>query len=193
MNPSRNNSKVLKWSLVVAIVIVLNLFYNYTLSLVFSVPEYNNFCSAGQVNVTPQTQQECVLNGGSWTTYANSKIQPARPLPSDVTTPSQEPTGYCDPNYTCQKNYTDAQKVYDKNVFISLVVLGVITFALALVFKGSEVLSVALSLGAVLDFVIASIRYWGSADNLIKVFILALALAVLIYLAVKKFGDKIQS
>lgn len=189
MNPTQSSSKVLKWSLVIGIVIVLNLFYNYSLSLVFSSPEYNNFCTSQQVNITPQTQNECTAIGGAWTTYPNSVTPPTKPVTIQQVT---SPTGYCDPNFTCQKNYQSSQKVYDKNVFISLVALGVITFALALIFKGSEVLSIALSLGAVLDFVIASIRYWGSADNLIKVFILALALAILIYLALKKFGNKLQ-
>ena len=188
MNPTQSSSKVLKWSLVIGIVIVLNLFYNYTLSLVFSAPEYNNFCTAQQVNITPQTQNECIAIGGAWTTYPNTKSV----TPTQITNPVQNPTGYCDPNFTCQKNLESAQKNYDKNVFVSLVALGVITFALALIFKGSEVLSVALSLGAVLDFVIASVRYWGNANSLIKVFILAIALAILIYIAVKKFGSKIQ-
>ncbi|MEI6478793.1 MAG: hypothetical protein WCO18_00725 [bacterium] len=176
---TQNNSRVLRWSLIIAIVILLNLFYNYTLSLVFSAPEYNNFCSSQQVNTNPQTQNECTSSGGSWTSY---------PKPS---TPDQA-SGFCDTSYTCRKNFDDSQKAYDKNVFISLIALGVITFAAALIFRSSEVLSVALSLGSVLDLVIASIRYWGNANSLLKVLILGVALAVLIYLAIKKFGNKIQ-
>jgi hypothetical protein len=55
--------------------------------------------------------------------------------------------------------------------------------------KGNMLISVALSLGGVLSFIIASMRYWTSADDLIKVIILAIALAILIWVAVKKFKN----
>ena len=75
------------------------------------------------------------------------------------------------------------------NVFITLVVLGVLTFVASLLFVNFEILSVALSIGAVLDFVIASVRYWTRADDLIKVLILGVALAVLVWVAIKKFNS----
>ena len=47
----------------------------------------------------------------------------------------------------------------------------------------------ALSFAGVLSFIIASMRYWTSADDLIKVIILGIALAILIFIAFKKFKD----
>ncbi len=58
-------------------------------------------------------------------------------------------------------------------------------------FIPNEIISIGLSWGGVLSFVIASIRYWSVADNLIKVLILGIALATLIWLAIKKFGNNI--
>ncbi len=194
MDQTKNNSKVLKWSLVIAIVIVLNLFYNYALSLVFSTPQYNDFCPTEQVNTTPTTQQTCIAVGGSWTQYPTpSPAGPSfNPTALGLKQINVAPTGSCNPTYTCEKKYENAQNSYDRDIFISLVTLGVITFAAALFFHGSEVLSIALSLGAVLDFLIASIRYWGYANSLVKVFVLAVALGALIWFSIKKFGNKIQ-
>ena len=173
------SSKILKWSLIIGIVIVLNLFYNYTLSLIYSAPDYQTFCPQKQIVVAPENQEQCVTSGGAWTEYPKPVKQ-------------GEPAGFCDQTYACNQKFQDASKVYDRNVFITLVVLGVLTFALSLILAGSEVISVALSIGAVLDFVVASLRYWNRADDLIKVFILGVALAVLVWIAVKKFNVKTE-
>jgi hypothetical protein len=185
---------ILKWSLIIGIVIVLNLFYNYTLSLVFSAPDYNTFCAQKQVNISPDTQEKCVAEGGAWTQYpsnVNPKLinQPVIVDPNNTT----NVVGYCDQSFSCNQKYQEASKVYDRNVFITLVVLGVITFVASLFFVNFEILSVALSIGAVLDFVIASIRYWARADDLIKVLILGVALAVLIWVAIKKFNIRAEN
>ena len=37
-------SKVLRWSLIIGIVIVLNMFFNYALSLIYKQPEFNVYC-----------------------------------------------------------------------------------------------------------------------------------------------------
>ena len=179
-------SRIFKWSLIIGIVIVLNLFYNYTLSLVFSTPDFNHFCPQKQVNIPPDSQDKCVAEGGAWTQYpVDTKLG----VQATVINPSPA-VGYCDQNYTCQIKFDDASKSYDRNIFISLISLGIVTFALGLVFINYEVIAIALSIGAVLDFIIASVRYWYRADDLIKVFILGVALAILIWIAVKKFNIK---
>lgn len=178
-------SRVLKWSLIIGIVIVLNLFFNYALSLAYKNPKYEAFCpNTSQVVVIPDNQKSCVDAGGQWTNN-NNYIKSA---PVDMRQPAQ-PLGYCDQQFTCRNNYEAAQKVYDRNVFLTLVILGALCVAIGSFFKGNAVVSVALSLAGVLSFVIASMRYWGSADDLIKVIILAIALAILIYVAVKKFKN----
>ena len=179
------SAKILKWSLILGIVIVLNLFYNYTLSLVFSAPDYNTFCPQKQVNLPADSQEKCTADGGAWTQYPvdlnKSAYQPQT---------QTSPVGYCDQTYSCNLKYQETSRIYDRNVFVSLVVLGVITFVASLFVVSFEILSIALSIGAVLDFVIASMRYWSRADDLIKVLILGVALAVLIWVAVKKFNPK---
>lgn len=186
MEPQKK-SKVIKWSLIVGIVVVLNLFFNYTLSLVYNAPEYENFCkNEKQVKPVIADEAQCVAVGGQWNPNTGYYDQKA-PVPTVYTEP--QPKGSCYENFTCEKNYQDTLKVYEKNVFITLVVLGVISIVAGIFITGVEVLSVSLSLGGVLSFIVASIRYWSLADRFLKVGILAVALIALIWLAVKKFKD----
>ena len=180
----QEKSKLLKWALVIGIVIVLNLLFNYAISLFYKEPDYNVYFSQPQVVEQIADRDACLEVGGQWyeksPLYMNEKLTP---------TPVEE-KGYCDPNFTKQKEFTQAHDIYQRNVFIILVALGVLSLLLG-AFLGNEIVTLGLSWGGVLSLVIASMRYWSAADNIIKVFILALALAVLIWLAFQKFGDKI--
>ncbi len=177
---------VTKWSVILGIVIVLNLFFNYTISLVYERPDYEDYCPQSQVVVVPDTQEECVAEGGQWTdnAYYSKPIRPEFP----------EPVGYCDLQYTCRQEYESAHDTYQRNVFVVLVVLGALSVLVGSaswrIFRGNVVISNGLSLAGLFSFIIASIRYWGSADNLIRVIILAIALGILFWIAMKKFNDQ---
>jgi len=177
-------SKVLKWALIIGIVIVLNLFFNYALSLVYKAPDYDTYFKQTQVVESINTKEDCLKIGGQWNennSFYYSQSPEAKPIPVK---------GYCDPNFTKQQEFSQAQKVYDRNVFITLVLLGALCVTAGSFLKGNMVIGTALSLGGVLSFIIASMRYWGSADKFIKVLILAIALAILVWVAVKKFKDE---
>lgn len=183
-----NESKILKWSVIIGIVIVLNLFFNYTLSLVYGAPEFENFCPQTQVVTIPDNQNECVAEGGQWTDNAYY----GKPVPDRITG-ALEPAGYCDLQYTCRQQYQDAHDTHSRNVFIVLVVLGAISVLIGNFFTKNDVISSGLALGGVLSFIIASMRYWGAANDLIRVIILAIALGILFWVAMKKFNDKLRS
>lgn len=178
-------SSVLKWSLIIGIVIVLNLFFNYALSLVYERPLYEAFCPTTQVVTIPDNQNECVTEGGQWTNNAYY----TKPAPAGM----GEPRGYCDLQFTCRQGFDTAAKTYDRNVFTVLVALGALTLLAGNLFKSNSVISSGLALAGVLSFVIASVRYWGSAGNLVRVIILAIALGLLFWIAMKKFNDRIRS
>lgn len=168
-------SAVLKWALIASIVIVINLFINYSLSLVWTAPEYGDFCDNVRSAKIIETEAQCIASDGEWQPYTV-------PAPDGV-------SGYCDLHTECSAQYEDARGDYERNVFIILVGVGVVLFVLSLLIKNNYVVSVALGLAAVLDFVVASMRYWSLAENLTRVLILAFALIVLIYLAYKKFSE----
>jgi cytochrome c oxidase assembly protein Cox11 len=174
-------SKVLIWSLIIAIIIVTNLFFNYVISLVYVEPLYDKFCPAEIYNKAYETKGQCLANGGMWS-------EQVVPVEVKGTAPAKtQITGYCNQTYTCQKSYDSASKLYNRNVFIILVALGVIMLVGG-AFVGVPLLSIAFSWSGVLSIVVASMRYWSSADNLIRVLILGAALGALIWLAVKKFS-----
>lgn len=179
VNTAQNKSS--KWvhaSIVVAIVIVMNLFFNYAVSLVFNEPEYNDYIKPSQVVESPVTKASCLAVGGQWS-------ENVYPVESTKTKPQIE--GYCNENYTNQLNYDKARANYEKKVFITLISLGIISLVVA-GFIAIQILSIAFAWGGVLSLIIASIRYWSVADNIAKVIILAIALGLLIWLAIKKFN-----
>jgi hypothetical protein len=178
-------SRIGRWSVILGIVVVLNLFFNYTISLVYERPDFEVFCPQPQVIVVPDNQDECVAEGGQWT---NNTYYETRPLPEGVI----EKSGYCDLQYTCRQEFQDAHDTYNRNVFVILVVLGALAVLIGNFFRNNTVIAGGLSLAGLFSFVIASIRYWGSAENLARVIILAIALGILFWIAMKKFNDRIQ-
>ncbi|MFZ3020374.1 MAG: hypothetical protein WA051_02585 [Minisyncoccia bacterium] len=178
MEPNKT-SKVLKWSLIIGIVVVLNLFFNYALSLIYKQPDFALFCPNTAQVVEANTKDSCVAKGGQWN--ENTAYSPQK----------TEAKGYCDLQFTCRQDYDSAQKSYDRNVFVTLVILGALCVAGGNFMKGNMTIGQSLSLAGVLSFIVASMRYWTSANDAVKVIILAIALIILIWVALKKFKDQI--
>ncbi len=174
--PEKKTPKFVQVSIIVAIVIVLNLFSNYTVSLIYKEPVYDKFIITTPVIENITTKEKCISVGGQWS-------ENAYPIAKGQT----KVEGYCNANYTNELNYQKARASYEKKVFITLIVFGVLLLTLA-GFLSIQILSISLAWGGVLSLIIASIRYWSLADDIAKVIILALALIMLIWLAVKKFN-----
>ncbi len=175
----KTQPKVLKWSVIIGIIIVVNLFVNYSISLVYKSPKYEAYCPMEQVIEPVNTEAQCVDQGGQW----NGNAYQNKPtLAGEIV-----PAGYCDLQFTCRQNFDAANDIYNRNVFIALVLIGAIMVFFGNFFKGNEVIQNGLALGGVLSFIIASMRYWSSASDLIHVIILAIALCILFYVALKKF------
>ncbi len=178
----KKHPRVLALSLIIAITIVTNLFFNYSLSLIYSAPDYQNFCPDDVYNRVYDNKDMCIANGGLWSEQVAPVLESKSSAPVKT-----EVTGYCDARYLCQKKFNSASDVYNRNVFIVLVAIGVLMISLG-TFIGISLLSVAFSWSGVLSIVIASMRYWGSAGSFARVLILAAVLGALIWLAIKKFA-----
>jgi hypothetical protein len=173
-------NKILKWSLVLGIVIVLNLFFAYALKVIYKAPEYNQFCQEKQVIEKVGTEESCLEQGGQW----NENIYPRDVY---VEKPILMEEGYCNLNFICGSKYEEAKKDYEDNVFMTLIGLGVISIIISFFIASVEVVAMGLSLGGVLSFIVASIRYWQYASEYLQVAILGVALVTLIWLGIKKF------
>lgn len=176
-------SKVLKWSLIIGIVIVINLFFNYALSLAYKQPDYNEYFTQPQIIEPITVKEECLKVGGQWN-EGDARYNDVK-MPSPVGVQK----GWCDPDFTKRQVFENIMNVYDRNVFVTLVLLGALCVAAGTFLKANILLSIALSFSGVLSFIIASMRYWNSAHDLIKVIILATALCILVWVAVRKFKD----
>jgi hypothetical protein len=174
-------SSIIKWSLIIGIVIVVNLFINYAISLVYESPKFENYCKQEQIIEEINTQTACVAKGGQW----NANYYKGEPTDNIKLIPA----GYCDQQFTCRTEYEKVNKIYERNIFIILVSFGIILVAGSFALAFNWILSVSAAMAGILSIIIASIRYWSEADNWLRVIILFVALCALIYFAVKKFKD----
>lgn len=179
-------SSVLRWVVIVGIMVVLNLFFNYAAKVAFNEPQFDNYCKPSQMQTAPADKTQCLAQGGQW----NESISSEKPVPAAPTAPgTTKVTGYCNVQYTCQKDYETARNSFERNVFITLVVLGVLTIVISFMLTGAGIVSLGLSLGGVLSLIIGSIRYWGNMNDWLRLAVLGFALAVLIWLGIKKFKE----
>jgi hypothetical protein len=186
-----NNKNILKWALIIGIIIVLNLFFHFSTKLLYKPVKFDDFCQTKQVNIQPGTKEDCLKEGGAWNEGPAGKPVPAnidaegRVIPANI-------NAYCDINFTCQKDFETANNLYRRNIFIILIILGLLSLGLGFALSTNEVISIGLSYGGILSFIIASIQYWSAMDDYLRVIILGLALIVLIYLGYKKFKPQIN-
>jgi len=153
------------------------------------LPKYENFCEEKQVQIIPETQDECVAVGGRWT--EDRYIQKDLPRPEEVSIPVIETQrkGWCDPDYTCREEFSAANTTYNRDVFIILVIVGVAMIIGSLFIAAYDAVSLGVSLAGVLSLVIGTVRYWSDMDEYLRVIVLGIALAALIWVGVKRFKD----
>ena len=185
--------QILKWPLIVGIVIVLNLFFLYAVKVAYPNPDYEDFCAKEQVIKKINTKTECLEVGGQWNENISLNERPILVEPTGEMRPDLVVVedGHCNQNFICSQQFDTAREDYERNVFIALIIFGVLAVVIGFLTMGKEVISIALSLGGVLSFIIASIRYWQYASDWLHLAILGVALAVLIWLGIKKFTEEL--
>lgn len=176
---------IVKWAVIVGIAIVVNLFIFYLVDAIYKEPVYMDFCPERQVNKLIESEAKCLEIGGQWNENIDAKAKMPRIPELDM----PAPTGYCNPDFTCSKQYEDVLKVYNRNVFVVFVVAGILLLAGSVYLGGAEAVSLGLAFGGVIALIIGSTRYWSDMNEVLRVVVLGVALAALIYVAWKKFKD----
>ncbi len=169
-------SKWKKLALSLAILIVLNVFFNVGLDTFYPAPEYDAYCpvvAEDKTMATYETGEACNEAGGSW-------VEPA----------GKDVGGYCDFYGDCYKAYDDAMQPYNRTAFIILTVLGVGTLLGGLM-ATTLPMAVANGLlyGGVLSILIGTMRYWSYMDDYFRFIVSGVALVLLIAVGVKKLKD----
>ncbi|OGI22123.1 MAG: hypothetical protein A2808_03815 [Candidatus Moranbacteria bacterium RIFCSPHIGHO2_01_FULL_55_24] len=175
---------IVRWAVILGIAIVINMFLVYALQVVYPEPLYENFCKEEQVKKVLNSEKECVEQGGQW--IEGSAVE----MKAQVD-PTMAPAikSYCNADFTCAKSYESALELYQRNVFIVFTVIGLLLILASTFVVGADVLSSGLSFGGILALVVGSVAYWNNMDDIIRVVVLGVALAALLWFAWKKFRD----
>jgi hypothetical protein len=184
--PKKPLSAVLKWALILAIIIIVNVFYASVIQLAYPAPEYTDFCTEKET-MTPDTKESCEAENGKWyeeNGYRNTDTSVEIPLAIDPTY-----KGYCDRDYVCRGEYEDAHDRYARDIFIAWVTFGIILILVSVVASHLGAIIYGFSLGGVLALIVGTIGYWSNMDEYLRVIVLGIALIVLIVLGIRKFKD----
>jgi hypothetical protein len=193
--------------LALGIVISLNLFFNMGIDAFYRAPKYEDTCSNSYISY--YTKDSCEAAEGFWVPNtvdygykgevpAGKQVAPTAPItsqPCDATgrTDCIQDTGYhCDMSQyqnKCQAAFTATMNDYNRVVFIVLVILGVASLIGGFFFSKSGAVSLGLSFGGLTSLLIGTIRYWSSMEDFLRFAVSGVALVVLIWFGVKKFGD----
>ncbi len=187
--PQKKKNPLFKWILVVGIMVVTNLFLNYALDAFYPAPKDEDFCPNPQVREAVLTQEACVAKGGQWSEGQYPKEIIYRNAVETTPISAVEIKGYCNERFTCQKNFDEAQKIYNRNVFIVLVVAGTALLIGGMFASTIEAVALSFSFAGVLSLIIGTMRYWVSMDERLRVVVLGIALVALVWIGIKKFRE----
>lgn len=180
----RKYPAVFRWMLILGLMIVVNLFVAYATDVIYKMPEFETYCPQEQVMIVPKTQDECIAKGGQWVEGGFVSGEEGMTLPI-----KPEGSSYCNATFTCQKGFENATSLYNRNVFVVYVIVGIALLIGSYFIRISGVVSLGLSFGGILALVVGSIRYWADMNEYIRVIVLGIALVVLIWFGIKKFRD----
>ncbi len=155
-----------KVGLALAIMIVFNLFVNVGIYTFYKGPEYDDYCAAV---VAPdkeiKTEARCAELNGSWQ------------------------GSYCDLYKSCNDQFQSVESVYNRNVFIVLVVIGTVALIAGLFLQQVSAVANGFMFGGIISIFIGTVRYWSNMDEYLRFAILGIVLAILIWLGVSKLRD----
>jgi len=163
-----------KIAITLSMVLMLNVFFNYGISAFYPEPKYDDYC--GKYNGKDyQTKEKCLEEGGFWQEAQNPANEgKARPV-----------QGFCNIYEKCGKEFESRRNAYNKNVFIILSILGLLSLGLGLAIKVS-VISLGFMYGGFISFFIGTVRFWSVMDDYLRFAISGFTLAIIVWLGYKK-------
>ncbi|MEA3515090.1 MAG: hypothetical protein U9R34_06425 [Nanoarchaeota archaeon] len=198
----------------VSIAIIFAFFIGFGISAFYEGPERSDFCDEEKTFRAYQTEEDCIAQGGKWESYSERSML-EKPVPairddqlictrtytSDedeyiLHCRSQESpdnhAGFCDIDFYCHKEYEDGNETYNRDVFIIAAIIGLITMLIGGFILKHESVSPGVMGGGLITIIYGVIRYWEYAGDKLRVIILGIILAMLIYFAYKRlsFGSK---
>ena len=173
-----------KIALALSIIVVLNLVFNLGINTFYNGPDVDNFCGE-ETRQIYTTQNSCEATGGEWIETFPKEPRFAPRIEGEL---RFEP--YCNAQAECRGEYQDARSLYNRNVFIFLVILGLISMGAGFVTTAVKAVSTGFLFGGLLSLIIASMRYWSDMNEFLRFATLIVTLVGLIWLGYKKLKDK---
>jgi hypothetical protein len=173
--------KTKKLILVIAITILFVLFIAYAIESFYASPKYENYCEEFSFDKY-DNQEMCESNSGKW--YENGVGSGERAVPIKVGI-DENSTGYCDVDFTCRQELDNDREIYNRNIFFISLTIGIITIIISALLA-IEAVSAGFMAGGVLLVIYGTIRYWGELSDVLRTFMLGIALGVLVWVGYKK-------
>ncbi len=159
-----------KTGLAVAIIIMLNVFFNVGLDTFYDAPQYDDFCEEEMRAKPLRDVESCDSSGGEWVEDGEYS--------------------YCDSyDNTCYEELDVAQAAYNEIAFIVLTILGTLSIVFGLYTKMPMAVAHGFVYGGTLSMIIGSMRYWSDMEHYLQFIVSGIALIILILLGVKKLKD----
>jgi hypothetical protein len=86
----------------------------------------------------------------------------------------------------CYNEFQPIENLYKRNVFIILIIIGVLTIILGLFLKQVPAVYLGLMLGGLVNILEGIIRYWSQMNEYLRFIILGALLVILIWISYKK-------
>ncbi len=165
--------------LVICFLVLVTTFTTRLFQLIFNKPEYNTYCPDSLYAKQYGTEKDCVADGGQWSSYAVAPtLEETRPTKDAI-------TGSCNITYTCNKAYESANKIFERNMFIAIVAIGLLLLLIS-TFVTLHLLSIALMVTGGFIAIYGALRYFGNVPELVRVIFLGVGIAVLLYIIIKR-------
>ena len=176
-------------ALAIAIVVVLNMFFNYGVYTFYKPADFEKICPTELTQKNYATKDSCEAVGGKWYEGSTAVYQGQYNVPIPVGDKGTV-TNWCDATAKCREDYQNRMNYYNRNVFIVLEILGLVSFLLGLFAISARAVANGFLGGGILSLIIGTIRYWSGMDDYLRFGILGLALAILIWVGYKKISNR---
>ncbi|RJQ17283.1 hypothetical protein C4573_04495 [Candidatus Woesearchaeota archaeon] len=170
----------------IAIAVLFTLFVITLVHALYKNPKYEDFCNnpySYPLKIAPEDQ--C----------------PNISFPQNETAQCTAQRGYLEARYdadgcvssyecnTCQNLYENARAEFFLYIFIYAAIFGIAGIIFGLYYKGSDWLSSGFLFGGLITLFTGTIIYFSELNRLAKPIVMVIELAIVIFVALKKFGD----
>jgi len=184
----KKSSRLQQIILGIGIMVLLVSFILYGLEVFYPTPEWSDFCREemrpmpvySKFGTPLDTQINCESKQGKWH---------PRDYPCPVGVSEKEvecPEGYCDYNFYCQKDHESASELYSMYTLLVLSIIGV-SILIGGLFVQVQVISNSIMAGGVIIILRGVIGAWNFLSKYLQWALLGVLLALLIWVAYKKF------